>query len=315
LKKEINGEEVRRSYSICVSPIDEEWRVAVKKIPNGRFSTFANEQLTIGDTLDVMPPMGNFYTQLSPSQSKHYVAFAAGSGITPIMSILKTALSLEPTSRFTLFYGNRYSSAIIFKESIEALKKQFLERFNIHYFLSREELDAALFNGRMDKAKITDIFNQLFDPKQADEFFLCGPEAMIFDLQEELVNRGINKKQIHFELFTTAKSKKAPKITTETATTTEKSEIKVRLDGQFTTFELAREGENVLDAALKHGMDLPFACKGGVCCTCKAKLLEGKVHMDVNYALEEEEVEAGYILTCQSHPTTPKIVVDFDAAL
>ncbi len=310
IKAVIEGEEIRRSYSICSSPTDKELRVAVKKVPKGRFSTYANENLKVGDILEVMPPMGNFYTQLDPKNKRHYVAFAAGSGITPIMSILKTVLKTEPQSAFTLFYGNRATDSIIFLEQLEALKNVYLGRLSVHHILSREHPGSDLFYGRIDQDKCRSYFQHLIDIKDIDEFFLCGPAPMIEGVSDTLQELGADKKKIHFELFSSAGSSVArrdisnvPKI---------ESSISIKLDGITHHFPLSSDGDTILDAALKGGLDLPFACKGGVCCTCRAKLIEGTAEMEVNYALEAEEVAAGYILTCQSHPTSSKLVVDFD---
>lgn len=314
-KREIDGEEVRRSYSICSSE-EETLRVAVKKVPKGRFSTFANEVLQPGDELEVMTPMGRFTTPIDAQHQKQYVAFCAGSGITPILSILKTVLQKEPRSQFTLFYGNKNFDSIIFREEIEALKNKYLGRLSVHHVLSRERLGSPLFTGRIDVEKCNAFAKTFFDPKEVDAFFLCGPETMIRSVTESLVNLGADSKRVHFELFTSpAGNLGGKKIATATAVEVVdgyQSKVTVVLDGDAFDFSLDYGGDNVLDAALKQGADLPFACKGGVCCTCRARLLEGEVKMDVNYALEEEEVKAGFILTCQSHPRSERIVVDFD---
>ncbi|MGK0387463.1 MAG: ring-1,2-phenylacetyl-CoA epoxidase subunit PaaE [Maribacter sp.] len=316
LRRDINGEDVRRSYSLCSSPLDGEMRVAVKKIEEGKFSTFANDVLKEGDTLDVMPPMGNFYTDLSPNQAKSYVAFAAGSGITPMMSIIKTTLQTEPNSEFTLLYGNRNVHSIIFKEEIEGLKNQYLNRFQVYHFLTREMQDIPLFNGRFDEEKINTIFNGLIDTETIDEYFLCGPEEMILATKKILESKKVDSKKIHFELFTSPDAKKGVvKKKVSKKRDGKVSLITIKDSGTRYQFELSQGTNNILDAAMLNGADLPFACKGGVCCTCKAKLIEGKVEMDVNYALEPEEVEQGYILTCQSHPLTETVVIDFDEAM
>lgn len=313
MRTSLNGNEVRRTYSLCSSPLDNEWRVAIKKVNGGLFSSYANSSLKPGDVLEVMPPVGNFFTPLDPVQQKNYVAIAAGSGITPVLSIISTTLRIEPLSTFTLFYGNRTRSSIIFKEEIEALKNKFMDRFTVHHILSREQPDAPVYHGRIDSSKCEVLFGKLADLSAFDEFFLCGPEEMIFSVRDFLEKRGIEKRQIHFELFTIPgerSSVAAPKPVKIDAGP--KSAISVKLDGILFNFELGAQGQSILDAALAQGADLPYACKGGVCCTCKAKLLEGKVEMEVNYGLEEDEMAAGFILTCQSRPVTPKVVVDFD---
>lgn len=315
LRTLINGEEVRRSYSVCSSPLDNELRIAVKRIEQGIFSAFANETLQKGDTLELIPPMGSFFTELDPAYQKQYAGFAAGSGITPLLSIIKTILYTEPGSSFTLVYGNRNRHSIIFREELEALKNKYINRFRIVYILSREQTDAAINAGHIDAAKCTALFDKVIDINTTDEFFICGPEAMIFTVKEELEKKGVGQKKIHFELFTTPGQQK--KITAKETGTPEanqpKSRITVKLDGISFDFDLGYESEAILDAALRQGADLPYACKGGVCCTCRAKLVEGEVSMDVNYGLEPEELERGFILTCQSHPRTAKVVVDFDS--
>jgi len=314
MRTNLNGEEIRRTYSICSSPLDNEWRVAVKKVEGGIFSSHANDQLRKGDVLEVMPPVGKFYTELHPSTKKNYLAFAAGSGITPVLSIIKTTLLTEPNSSFTLIYGNRSRTSIIFKEELEALKNKFIDRLTIHHILSREVTDAPIYHGRINADKCEALFNKLVDIDTIDESFICGPEEMIFSVKKFLEAKGVDKKHIHFELFTTPGQKtyegsKQQEKSTDTGPT---SKIKIKLDGILFEFDLSQKGETILDAALKQGADLPFACKGGVCCTCRAKLVSGDVQMEVNYGLEEEEIEAGFILTCQSHPTTPEVFVDFD---
>lgn len=313
IKKYIGGEEIRRSYSICSAPFENELRVAVKKVDGGKFSTYANSTLKAGDQLDILPPTGRFNTKLQTTNCKQYLAFAAGSGITPVISIIKTTLQTEPGSSFTLVFGNRGRHSIIFFEELEGLKNKYLNRFNFINILSREKTDAPINSGRIDAGKLTEL-NKLVDYKNTDEFFICGPEEMIFCVKEFLEASGIEQKKIHFELFTTPGQKQSHVVSPGQAVKNggPTGKITVKLDGRSFDFDLGFNGENILDAALKQGADLPFACKGGVCCTCKAKLLEGEVEMDVNWGLEHEEVEQGFILTCQSHPITEKVVVDFD---
>lgn len=319
VKTRIEGEEIRRSYSICSSPFDKELRIAVKKVPGGLFSTYANDQLHVGDELDVLPPTGRFYTQLDPSKPKHYLAFAAGSGITPILSLIKTTLVTEPESHFTLVYGNKHRPSIIFREELEALKNRYMHRLSLHHILSREKVDIGLHQGRIDAAKCGELCGKLIDIKRTDEIFLCGPAEMIFTIKSWLEENTIDPKKIHFELFHTQEGRGAGSTTTtaETKTTAplkgQTSQVTIRLDGTSFDFELPFDGDSILEGALLQGADLPYACKGGVCCTCRARLLEGKVEMEVNYALEEEELRAGFILTCQSHPRTGKVVIDFDS--
>ena len=318
MRTNLAGEEVRRTYSLCSSPLDKKWKVAIKKVEGGLFSSFANENLKEGDVLDVMEPVGKFYTELDPANKKNYLAFAAGSGITPVISIIKTTLRTEPQSNFTLVYGNRSRSSIIFFEELEGLKNKYIDRFSFINILSRERTETPINFGRLDIGKLTEL-EKLIDYKKMDEIFICGPEEMIFCVKNFLEQKEISSKRIHFELFTTSGQKRSEtrsryisglrsEIETGPA-----SKITVKVDGRSFDFDLSLNSDTtILDAALKQGADLPFACKGGMCCTCKAKLLEGEVDMDVHWGLEHEEVEQGYILTCQSHPKTQKVVVDFD---
>ena len=314
IRKRFKGAEVRRNYSICSSPMDGEVRIAVKKVSGGIFSTWANNEAKAGDILEVMPPTGNFFTPLHPANKKNYVAFAAGSGITPILSIIKTTLLTEPQSTFTLVYGNRNKASIIFKEALQGLKDKFIHRFRMYHILSRERSEAEINYGRIDKQKCDLLFSKLINVHQCDEFFLCGPEQMIFCVKDFLVEVGVDKKHIHFELFTVPGEEKSAnkKAVENVAPTTASAMVTVKLDGLFFKFPLAYEGLSILEGGLAQGADLPFACKGGVCTTCKAKLLEGEVKMDVNWGLEDDEVAKGFILTCQSHPITENVVVDFD---
>jgi ring-1,2-phenylacetyl-CoA epoxidase subunit PaaE len=313
MKANLAGEEVRRTYSLCSSPLDKIWKVAIKKVEGGLFSSFANENLKEGDELDVMEPVGKFYTELNPTNKKNYLAFAAGSGITPVISIIKTTLRTEPQSNFTLVYGNRSRSSIIFFEELEGLKNKFIDRFNFINILSRERTETPINFGRLDIGKLTEL-EKLIDYKKMDEIFICGPEEMIFCVKNFLEQKDISEKKIHFELFTTSgQNKSKVKSQKSKVGSGPQSEITVKVDGRSFDFDLSLNSDiTILDAALKQGADLPFACKGGMCCTCKARLTEGEVEMDVHWGLEHEEVEQGYILTCQSHPKTEKVVVDFD---
>ena len=309
----INGEEVRRTYSICSSPIEKKLRVAVKKVKGGLFSNFANKTLKEGDTLEVMQPVGKFYTVLDPAQQKNYMAFAAGSGITPVLSLIKTTLATEPGSNFTLVYGNKNRSSVIFFEELEGLKNKYIDRFTLIHILSREKTDAAINFGRIDAEKMKSL-EKLLDFAATDEFFICGPEDMIFSVKGYLENKAIDKKKVHFELFTSPGQQKNTETESQkTDNSGPAAKITLKIDGRTIDFDVPLSGNTtILDAALQQGADLPYACKGGMCCTCKAKLIEGEVMMDVHWGLEEEEVENGYILTCQSHPKTERVIVDFD---
>jgi ring-1,2-phenylacetyl-CoA epoxidase subunit PaaE len=313
LKAFVNGHEARRNYSLCSSPLDPEWKVAIKKVEGGNFSAWANANLKPGMEIEVMPPTGRFFTALHGSQQKNYMAIAAGSGITPIISIIKTTLRTELESSFTLIYGNRNRSSIIFKDELEALKDKYMTRFRLIHILSRERTEADINYGRIDATKCETLAVSLIDLKQIDTCFLCGPEQMIMDAKQTLEAAGLSEEHIHFELFTSSAAHK-PVSTIDIASkhNQPEAEVTIRIDGVESSFQLAYLGNSILDAALHHGGDLPYACKGGVCCTCKAKLVEGKVDMDVVYGLEPDEIAAGYILTCQSHPRTPVVKVDYD---
>jgi ring-1,2-phenylacetyl-CoA epoxidase subunit PaaE len=316
LKLTVDGEEIRRSYSICSSPYENELRVAVKKAFHGKFSSYAIAKLRSGDVMDVLPPTGNFYTSLQPSNKKRYLAFAAGSGITPIISIIKTTLATEPSSSFTLVYGNRTRSSIIFKEQLDALKNLYMQRLTIHHILSRENTEAPINYGRINVQKCEELNEKLIDIFSADEIFLCGPEEMIFGVKEWLLTNGVENRNVHFELFTIPGQASAGGTETPVLKKTfrgKTSRVTIKLDGVSFDFDLPFDGEPILDAALKQGADLPFACKGGVCSTCRAKLTEGEVEMETNYALERDEVDAGFILTCQSHPRTERVMINFDS--
>ncbi len=311
LKTTINNQEIRRSYSLCSSPLENDFRIAVKKVNDGLFSSYANDILKIGDALDIAAPNGKFYATLDETNNKKYVAIAAGSGITPILSIVKTTLVAEPLSEFILVYGNKNTGSIIFKEELEALKNKHLGRLQLIHILSREKTDAPISSGRIDTTKLEQL-SKLISWQQLDECFVCGPEEMILATKSFLENLNISQKKIHFELFTTT-TKTQRRQAIQATTTETKSKITIKSDGRIFDVEIGfNEDKSILDAALQNGADLPFACKGGVCCTCKAKLLEGNVEMDVVWGLEHEEIEQGFILTCQAHPTTEKVVVDFD---
>lgn len=331
LKSLIDGEDTRRSYSICSGLYDNELRVAVKKIKGGLFSIFANEKLKIGDVMEVMTPMGNFFTHLDPAHEKHYVGFAAGSGITPLIAMIRTILVHEPLSTFTLVYGNKTRKTIIFREDLVDLKNSFIGRLNLINILSQEEQEIDLFSGRITGAKAAEIMDKLIPASGADEVYLCGPEDMINDVTETLKKRGMKGENIHFELFTSPSvdQGKAPVLEEEKPVAEDGvSNITVMIDGNEHNFDMVMarnidrgiagdiagdiDGENILAAALEEGAELPFSCLGGVCCTCRAKLIEGKVSMEVNYSLEDDEVAQGFILTCQARPLTEKIVIDFD---
>lgn len=313
IKADINGEDTRRSYSLCSSPVDKQWKVAVKLIPGGKFSTFVNESLQTGDVLEVMAPSGNFGVECQPSITKNYVFFAAGSGITPVISMVRTHLSLEPNSTCKLFYVNKTAKSIIFKEELEQLRNQFFGRFEINYFLTKERRDIELFNGRFDDEKMAILTKTFIDVPDTNEVFLCGPEKMVNYVSEYLINAGLPKENVHFELFVTGLSEEDIARQERLAQQkVEGTEVIVVDGGKEFAFTMTKKYDNILDASLAAGADLPFACKGGVCSTCKCKVIDGSVEMKINYALSDKEVSQNLVLSCQAVPTTNKVKVDFD---
>ena len=306
------GEELRRSYSICSAVQDDELRVAIKRVPEGRFSTWAHEALAPGHTVEAMPPMGSFHLPLDPATPRRYLGVAAGSGITPVLGTLKTILLAEPESEFTLVYGNRASSTIMFREELEDLKNRFTSRLSVVHVLSREHQDVELFNGRITREKCERLFDRWVDAAGVDAAFLCGPEPMVRDVSEALVARGVAPERIKYELFGTPNDGgRRERAAREAAAAAGACEATVILDGRARTFTMARTS-SVLDAGLAAGAELPYACKGGVCSTCRAMVVEGEVDMDANFSLEDYEVARGYVLTCQSYPVTDRVVIDYD---
>ena len=311
LRTSLDGEEVRRSYSICSGPDDGELRIAVKRVDGGAFSGWALEQLKAGDAIDVMTPTGRFGALAASPDARLHVGFAAGSGITPIISIIRGVLAREPHSRFFLFYGNRTAADVLFREALEELKDRFIGRLSLFYVLSQEEQDLPILHGRLDRAKVEVLLRAMVPAAAIDHVFVCGPLAMSEEIEATCVDLGVARDRIHVERFVSEfGGKPRPKavIAPEAPPAAIASLIH---DGKRRDVPVA-EGEAILDAALRAGLDLPYACKGGMCCTCRAKLLEGRVEMTVNYSLEPWETEAGYVLTCQSHPVTEHVVVDYD---
>ena len=313
LRKEINGQDIRRNYSLCSSPIDNESKVAIKTIREGVFSNYAFNELKKGDELQVMPPHGEFYVECEPNSSKNYIAFAAGSGITPMLSIIKTHLHKEPNSTFKLFYLNRTVKSIIFKEEIEQLKNEFFGRFQVFYFLTKEQRDIPFLNGRFDKEKLAVLTKTFIDIPDTNHAFICGPQDMIFLIRDELQAAGLSKEKIHYELFFSGSSEEENKHIAEVLEEkADGTEVTIIDGGKEFHFIMDDDFDNILDGALAAGADLPFACKGGVCSTCKCQVVEGSVKMKVNYALEDKEVAQNYVLSCQAVPTTKVVKVNFD---
>ncbi len=309
----IDGEEVRRNYSLCTAPADNDVMVTVKRIAGGLFSNWAAEELKPGERIAVMPPHGSFTVEFNSSAANHYVGFAGGSGITPIISLIRTALSTEPDSRFTLFYGNRDSSSVIFLEALAALKDRYLDRFELYHFLSDEEQDIELFNGMLDRDTCADAVDRLVgDPAAVAHWFICGPGPMMDAAEAVLVDRGVDSARIHIERFTAGRPSAAMAAALQAAQAEAKGlALSVTLDGRTRKVEF--NGESILESAREAGLPAPFACKAGVCATCRAKVTKGKVEMAVHYGLTQEEVDAGYVLTCQSVPLGEGVAVDYDA--
>ncbi|MCB0462506.1 MAG: FAD-binding oxidoreductase [Flavobacteriaceae bacterium] len=313
LKANIDGEDIRRSYSLCSSPFENLWKVAVKQIPQGKFSTYINEKVKVGDNIEVMPPSGTFGVNCNPDKAKNYLFFAAGSGITPIISMIKTHLAAEPNATCKLFFVNKTAKSIIFKEELEQLRNKYFGRLEIYYFLTKERRDIELFNGRFDDDKMKVLTKTFIDIPDTSEVFLCGPEQMVNYVSNYLINAGLSKALVHFELFVTGLSeediKRAERLAKQNV---EGTEVTIIDGGKEFLFTMTKEYDNILDAALGAGADLPFACKGGVCSTCKCQVKQGEVEMKINYALEEKEVAQNFVLSCQAVPVTEKVVVDFD---
>ncbi|HKU06294.1 MAG TPA: 1,2-phenylacetyl-CoA epoxidase subunit PaaE [Bradyrhizobium sp.] len=311
LRATMDGEEVRRSYSICSGPDDGELRIAVKKVDGGAFSSWAADELKCGDELDVMTPTGRFGIAHAPDQARLYVGFAAGSGITPILSIIKGVLAREPQSRFFLFYGNRTAEGMLFRKELEELKDRFLQRLSLFHVISGEEQDIPILHGRLDGDKVRVLLRSLVSAASVDHVFVCGPMGMSEDIEASCRAIGIADEKIHVERFVSEFGGKPRPKAVVAPGTPPKAMAALIIDGKRREVPVA-EDEAILDAALRAGMDLPFACKGGMCSTCRAKLVEGEAQMEVNYSLEPWELKAGFILTCQARPCSEKVVVDYD---
>lgn len=314
LRADIDGEDVRRCYSICSGVNDGELRVAIKQVSDGAFSSYAHQNLRVGDTLQVMTPTGKFRALPDASSARTYAAFAAGSGITPVISIMATVLEAEPHSRFFLFYGNRGTASVIFRDQIDDLKNRYMGRLSVFHILSNEDQDMALLNGRIDGDKVPDLMAAACPASDVDGVFVCGPGSMIPDVTAALKALGVSDDRVHFELFATEDGQGLnPRRTpAKVEATGDQARVTVVVDGVKSEFAVPLNEGTILDSAVSEGVDLPYSCKGGMCTSCRAKLVEGKVDMAVNYGLEPWELEAGFVLTCQSRPLTDKVVLDFD---
>lgn len=311
-RQAFDGEELRRSYSICAGRDEGKLQVGIKRVDGGAFSTWANTDLKVGDTLEAMAPMGNFYAKPN-SGDPHYLAFAGGSGITPILSILKTGLKDEPTAQFTLVYANRNPNTIMFREALEDLKNFYMDRFNVIHVLEDDSQEIDLFHGRVDGGKCNHLFKNLIDIETISMAYICGPEPMMLAISDALKEHGLDKDQIRFELFASGQPGRAKKKAASATSQEKGTSGRVTLGGEKRSITIPAD-TSLLEAAIENNIDAPFACKAGVCSTCKAKVLEGEVEMVANHALEDYEVEAGYVLTCQSYPVSDKVVWDYDEA-
>lgn len=313
-RRDFDGEELRRSYSICAGLDEGALRVGIKRVDGGAFSTWANENLKPGDEIEAMPPMGKFFTAIDAGAARQYLGFAGGSGITPLLSIIKTVLAREPQAQFTLVYANRQVSTIMFREELEDLKNLYLGRFAVIHVLEQEGQEIDLFTGRIDAGKMAALFTHWLDASAIDTAFICGPEPMMLAIAASLREHGLSDAQIKFELFASGQPGKARAraVSRDATQHGAGTEATVTLDGTTRSFRMTRDGETLLEAALANNMDAPYSCKAGVCSTCRCKVIEGEVEMAVNHALEDYEVRAGYVLSCQSRPLTERVVVSYD---
>ncbi|WP_428774205.1 1,2-phenylacetyl-CoA epoxidase subunit PaaE [Vibrio sp.] len=307
IKSTINNEELRRCYSICSAPDEHKLQIGIKAIPEGRFSHYAVNQLKPGDELEIMTPQGHFGFTPSAERQNNYLGIAVGSGITPILSMLKAALEQEPNSTFTLLYGNRNANSMMFKSQLLGLKNRYPDRLHVSYFFSRESNEVALWNGRLDGAKLKELGQELFNWSDFDACYVCGPEEILESCYTALVEGGLAEENYHVERFNTAtKTREKP------ANQSESTQVTLKRDGRIMQIDMTSQDDSLLDAALRQGVDLPYACKGGVCATCICKVKSGQVEMGTNYSLEADQVENGYVLSCQAVPTTSEIEIDFD---
>lgn len=309
VRRDFDGTEIRRSYSICTAP-GTPCQIAIKRVEGGAFSTWANEDLSPGDTLDTMPPAGRFHTPLDPQAATTYLLVAAGSGITPILSIARTVLIHEPLSRITLLYANRAVNSIMFQTELDDLKSQHLTRLQILHILKQDAQDIPLFTGRIDAAKLDALFDGWLDPTTFDRAFICGPEALMHTVSDSLQNHGMPKPDIHVELFASSQPGRLPQ-SARTAQPTKPTLATIRIDGVPHTITMDRD-QSILEAARENALDPPFACKAGVCSTCMCRVVEGEVEMVQNHALDDDEVNRGYVLSCQSYPLTDRLVIEYD---
>lgn len=317
VRAQIGGQEVRRTYSICSATGDAHLRIGVRVHDNGSMSQYLAKQLRAGDSIEVLTPTGRFFAEPQPSATRTYCAFAGGSGITPILGIVKNLLAQEPASRFILFYGNRTTATIMFAEELLALKDRYPTRLSLHFILSREPHEVELFNGRLDRDKVTLLSREVFDPLQTDAFFICGPGDMIESVRDTLLGLGVDAERIHAERFLSDMPAPGEPVATQghhpkQAAAEEVAKITITMDGRQRTFTMLDDDATILDAAERVGMELPYSCRGGVCSTCRVKVTRGTAEMEVNYALEPWEVDAGFVLCCQARPTSGELELTYD---
>lgn len=312
-RRDFDGEELRRSYSICAGKDDGILQVGIKRVDGGAFSTWANTDLKVGDVVQAMPPMGSFHTAIDPAAEKQYLGFAGGSGITPVLSILKTTLAREPHSRFTLVYANKGVNTIMFREELEDLKNLYMGRLNVIHILETDAQEIELFTGLVTQDKCAELFKHWIDIENVNTAFICGPEPMMLGIAAALRAHGLGDSQIKFELFASAQPGRAKRKTSDAGAESQANQTKasITMDGATQTITMPKD-QSILDAALENAMDAPFACKAGVCSTCRCRVIEGDVEMVANHALEDYEVEKGYVLSCQAYPLTDTVVVDYD---
>lgn len=313
-RREFDGEELRRSYSICAGRNEGALQVGIKRVEGGCFSTWANEELKVGETIEAMPPMGAFHTAIDPSQARNYLFFAAGSGITPVLSLIKTTLADEANSNVTLVYGNRSTNTIMFRDELDDLKNRYMARLSVVHILGSEAQEIDLFSGRIDAEKCKSLFKSWIDIASMDLSFICGPEQMMLAIAQSLRDHGLNDSQIKFELFASSQPGRASRKTLARNSSGIDATCKatITIDGTTREISMAKKGETILEAALGANLDAPYACKAGVCSTCRAMVLEGEVEMEKNHALEDYEVNRGYVLTCQCFPISDSVVVSYD---
>jgi len=311
LQTERNGKRLRRTYSICSEQGQWPLEIGIRVQPGGQFSEYASNELSVGDRLDVMPPNGQFHVNLDKRNSKFYLGFAGGSGITPILSIAKSVLANEPDSRFALFFGNRKQSTTMFIEDLYALKNRYPDRLQLHFVFSREEQEFGIAAGRIDADKVAELHAHFCSGDSADEAFVCGPDSMIATVTEALIALGMAPEAVHAERFGAPRAG-ARVVPTDAEVSTDLVRVTVIMDGHKKSFDMLHDGANIVDAAAENGVELPYSCKGGVCATCRTHVRDGEVRMETNYGLEPWEVEKGFILACQSRPVSDEVLLDYD---